>query len=154
VLYERVNRGQQHSKAHRGRFKSSSYTDVELAIPKLRAGSYFPEWLLERRRRAEQAVISVVATSDLPGVSARRVEKLTETLGITILSKSQVSELAKSLDTVVEEFRSRELDGGPYRLVQADALAMKGPRGRPHGDRARSDRHRGERRWQAGDPRL
>jgi putative transposase len=71
---------------------------IELAIPKLRQGSYFPEWLLERRRRAEQALISVVAASYLLGVSTRRVEKLAETLGITSLSKSQVSELAKSLD--------------------------------------------------------
>ncbi len=98
---------------------------IGLAIPKLRAGSYFPEWLLERRRRAEQALISVVATSYLLGVSTRRVEKLAETLGITSLSKSQVSELAKSLDAAVEEFRSRPLDAGPYRFVQADALTIK-----------------------------
>jgi putative transposase len=98
---------------------------IELAIPKLRQGSYFPEWLLERRRRAEQALISVVATSYLLGVSTRRVEKLAETLGITSLSKSQVSELAKTLDAAVEEFRSRPLDGGPYRFVQADALTIK-----------------------------
>ncbi len=55
---------------------------VELAIPKLRSGSYFPEWLLERRRRAEQALVSVVATSYLLGVSTRRVEKLVGQLGI------------------------------------------------------------------------
>lgn len=53
-----------------------------LAIPKLRSGSYFPEWLLERRRRAEQALVSVVATSYLLGVSTRRVDKLVEQLGI------------------------------------------------------------------------
>ena len=62
---------------------------IELAIPRLRAGSYFPEWLLERRRRSEQALVSVVATSYLLGVSTRRVEKLAETLGIKSLSKSQ-----------------------------------------------------------------
>jgi putative transposase len=98
---------------------------IGLAIPKLRAGSYFPEWLLERRRRAEQALISVVATSYLLGVSTRRVEKLAETLGITSLSKSQVSELAKSLDGAVEQFRSRPLDAGPYRFVQADAMTVR-----------------------------
>jgi transposase-like protein len=98
---------------------------IDLAIPKLRAGSYFPEWLLERRRRAEQALISVVATSYLLGVSTRRVEKLAETLGITSLSKSQVSELAKSLDEAVEQFRSRPLDAGPYRFVQADAMTVR-----------------------------
>jgi putative transposase len=98
---------------------------IDLAIPKLRAGSYFPEWLLERRRRSEQALISVVATSYLLGVSTRRVEKLAETLGITSLSKSQVSELAKSLDASVEQFRSRPLDAGPYRFVQADAMTVR-----------------------------
>jgi transposase-like protein len=98
---------------------------IELAIPKLRQGSYFPEWLLERRRRSEQALVSVVATSYLLGVSTRRVEKLAETLGIKSLSKSQVSELAKSLDGAVEQFRSRPLDGGPYRFVQADALTLR-----------------------------
>jgi putative transposase len=98
---------------------------IDLAIPRLRQGSYFPEWLLERRRRSEQALISVVATSYLLGVSTRRVEKLAETLGIKSLSKSQVSELAKSLDASVEQFRSRPLDAGPYRFVQADALTLR-----------------------------
>jgi transposase-like protein len=98
---------------------------IELAIPKLRQGSYFPEWLLTRRRRAEQALISVVATSYLLGVSTRRVDKLVEQLGVAHISKSQVSELAKHLDAQVEAFRSRPLDAGPYRFVQADALTMK-----------------------------
>jgi putative transposase len=61
---------------------------VEVAIPKLREGSYFPEWLMERRKRAGRALVSVVATSYLLGVSTRRMEKLVETLGITGLSKS------------------------------------------------------------------
>ena len=64
---------------------------MEVAIPKLRSGSYFPDWLLERRRRAERALTTVVATCYLLGVSTRRMEKLVETLGITRLSKSQVS---------------------------------------------------------------
>src|SRR6266536_2014715 len=59
---------------------------VELAIPKLRSGSYFPDWLLERRRRAEQALVSVVATSYLLGVSTRRVDKLVEQMGIKGIS--------------------------------------------------------------------
>jgi transposase-like protein len=98
---------------------------VELAIPRLREGSYFPDWLLERRRRAEQALVTVVATSYLLGVSTRRVEKLVETLGITRLSKSQVSEMAKSLDAQVEAFRTRPLDAGPYTFLAADALVLK-----------------------------
>src|SRR5918993_377047 len=98
---------------------------MELAVPKLREGSYFPDWLLERRKRAERALISVVATSYLLGVSTRRMEKLVEQLGITRLSKSQVSVMAKDLDAQVEAFRTRPLDAGPYTFVAADALTMK-----------------------------
>ena len=58
---------------------------LDLAIPKLRHGSYFPDWLLERRKRAERALTTVVATCYLLGVSTRRMDKLVETLGITIL---------------------------------------------------------------------
>ena len=61
-------------------------------------GSYFPDWLLERRRRAEAALTTVVATCYLLGVSTRRMEKLVESLGITRLSKSQVSVMAAELD--------------------------------------------------------
>jgi len=75
---------------------------MEVAIPKLREGSYFPDWLLERRRRAERALTTVVATCYLLGVSTRRMEKLVETLGITRLSKSQVSVMAKELDAHVD----------------------------------------------------
>jgi putative transposase len=98
---------------------------ISLAIPKLRQGSYFPGWLLERRRRAEAALVTVVATCYLLGVSTRRMEKLVETLGITRLSKSQVSEMAKDLDAQVEAFRTRPLDAGPYTFVAADALVLK-----------------------------
>jgi putative transposase len=70
---------------------------IELAIPKLRTGSYVPDWLLERPRRAEAALVSVVATSYLLGVSTRRMEKLVATLGIDRLSQSQVSEMAEDL---------------------------------------------------------
>src|SRR5947208_1219022 len=98
---------------------------LEVAIPKLRAGSYFPDWLLERRRRAERALTTVVATCYLLGVSTRRMEKLVESLGITRLSKSQVSEMAKDLDEQVEAFRHRPLDAGPYTFVAAHALVLK-----------------------------
>ena len=80
---------------------------LDVAIPKLRSGSYFPDWLLERRRRAEAALTSVVATCYLLGVSTRRMEKLAESLGITRLSRSQVSEMARDLDGQVEAFRTR-----------------------------------------------
>jgi transposase-like protein len=98
---------------------------IELAIPKLRSGSYFPDWLLHHRRRAGQALVSVVATSYLLGVSTRRVEKLVEQLGVRQLSKSQVSEMATHLDAQVEAFRNRPLDSGHYTFVWLDALAIK-----------------------------
>ena len=98
---------------------------VELAVPKLRQGTYYPEWLLERRRRAERALATVVATSYLLGVSTRRVEKLAESLGVTKLCKSQVSVMAAELDEMVASFRSRPLDAGPYAFVWIDALTQK-----------------------------
>ena len=98
---------------------------LDVAIPKLRQGSYFPDWLLQRRKRAERALTSVVATCYLLGVSTRRMEKLVDTLGITSLSKSQVSVMAKELDEQVEAFRNRPLDAGPYTFVAADALVLK-----------------------------
>jgi putative transposase len=98
---------------------------IELAIPKLRHGSYFPDWLLDARRRAEQALISVVATAYLLGVSTRRVEKLAESLGVTRLSKSQVSAMAANLDAQVEAFRNRPLDAAHYTFMWVDALTIK-----------------------------
>ncbi|MFD0531334.1 IS256 family transposase [Kitasatospora arboriphila] len=102
---------------------------IDLAIPRVRSGTYVPSWLLERRRRAEQALISVVATCYLLGVSTRRVEKLAESLGVTQLSKSQVSDMAKHLDERVAEFRHRPLDQGPYTFVRVDALTQKAREG-------------------------
>src|SRR6478752_1547338 len=98
---------------------------LDIAIPKLREGSFFPDWLLERHRRAEAALTTVVATCYLLGVSTRRMDKLVKTLGITGLSKSQVSVMAKDLDEQVAAFRTRPLDQGPYTFVAADALVMK-----------------------------
>ena len=99
---------------------------IDVAVPKLRAGTYFPEWLLERRKRAESALITVVADCYLARVSTRRMDKLVKTLGINSLSKSQVSRMAGDLDEHVESFRHRPLDAaGPFTFVAADALTMK-----------------------------
>ena len=99
---------------------------LDVAVPKLRTGSLYPEWLLERRKRAERALTSVVATCYLLGVSTRRMDKLVQTLGITGLSKSQVSVMAKELDEHVAEFRTRRLEAaGPFTFVAADALVLK-----------------------------
>ena len=85
---------------------------LDLAIPKLRTGSYFPDWLLERGKRAERALTTVVATCYLLGVSTRRMDRLVETLGITGLSKSQVSVMARNSTP-----RSRR--SGPGRWMPA-----------------------------------
>ncbi|OLT03428.1 IS256 family transposase [Kocuria sp. CNJ-770] len=99
---------------------------IDVAVPKLRAGTYFPDWLLERRKRAESALITVVADCYLAGVSTRRMDKLVKTLGINSLSKSQVSRMATDLDEHVESFRHRPLgEAGPFTFVAADALSMK-----------------------------
>ena len=118
---ERVNR----RNGYRERDWDTRVGSIELALPKLREGSYFPDWLLQPRRRAEQAFVSVIADAYLAGVSTRRVEKLVQQLGVERMSKSQVSRLAKSLDGIVEDFRTRPLDGAPYAYVTLDALVVK-----------------------------
>ena len=98
---------------------------IELAVPKLRSGpSYFPSFL-EARRRAERALCQVVAQCLRRGVSTRKVCDVAAQMGITSLSKSQVSRIAADLDEVVDAWRSRPLDAGPYPLVWIDALAVK-----------------------------
>lgn len=121
VSEDRVNR----RNGYRDRPWDTRVGTIDLAVPRLREGTYFPEWLLRYRRRAEAAMVSVVATSYLLGVSTRRMEKLVAQLGIESLSRSQVSEMAKSLDEQVAAFRTRPLDAGPYTFLAADALTMK-----------------------------
>lgn len=122
---ERVNR----RNGYRAREFDTRAGTVELAVPKLRTGSYFPEWLLERRKRAERALTSVVATCYLLGVSTRRMDKLVASLGITSLSKS-------------------DSNGGHGAFPKALSMAFRGPasarRHRPklHGH----DQHRHPRR--------
>ncbi|MFF0991629.1 IS256 family transposase [Kocuria nitroreducens] len=124
--YGRVSDARVNSRnGYRAREFDTRTGTIDVAIPKLRQGSYFPDWLLERRRRAEAALTSVVATCYLLGVSTRRMNKLVETLGITRLSKSQVSVMAADLDAQVEAFRTRPLDASPYTFVAADALVLK-----------------------------
>ena len=118
---ERTNR----RNGYRNRAWDTRVGTIELAVPKLRQGSYFPQFLLEPRRRAEQAMVAVVAQCYVEGVSTRRVEDIAEAMGITSLSKSQVSELAKSLDARVDAFRPRPVDAGPYTYVWLDALSEK-----------------------------
>ena len=98
---------------------------IALQLPKLRKGTYFPDWLLQPRRRAEQALQAVVAECYLRGVSTRRVDGIVKAMGIEGISKSEVSRLAQSLDETVEQFRNRPLDASPYRYIWIDALVHK-----------------------------
>jgi len=125
---DRVNR----RNGYRERRWDTRVGSVELSIPKLRKGSYFPEWLLEPRRRSERSLVQVVAECYVRGVSTRRVEGLVQALGLRGISKSQVSEMAKDLDELVEGFRSRSLDQGPYTclwLAAMPQLCREGGRG-------------------------
>ena len=115
-----------HRNGYRHRDLDTRVGTIDVAIPKLRQGSYFPEWLLERRKRCEAALVTVVADCYLAGVSTRRMDKLVKTLGIHALSKSQVSRMAAELDEQVADFRHRSLaEAGPFTFVAADALTMK-----------------------------
>ena len=118
---ERVNR----RNGYRERPWDTRAGTIALAVPKLREGSYFPDWLLEPRRRAERAFVQVVAECYVRGVSTRRVEGLVRHLGIERISRSRVSEMAKELDQAVEAFRTRPLDRGPYTYLWLDALTQK-----------------------------
>jgi len=118
---DRVN----HRNGYRERRWDTRVGTIDLAIPRLRKGTYFPEWLLDPRRRSERAVVQVVTECYVRGVSTRRVDGLVRHLGLAGMSKSQVSELAKDLDSVVEGFRNRPLDQGPYTFVWLDAMTQR-----------------------------
>lgn len=121
VSPERVNQ----RNGYRERRWDTRVGTIPLAIPRLRRGSYFPEWLLEPRRRAERCLVQVVTECYVRGVSTRRVDGLVQTLGLTGISKSQVSDLAKELDAAVDDFRNRKLDQGPYSYLWLDALTQR-----------------------------
>ena len=96
---------------------------IELRVPRARDGGYFPS-LLDPRRRAERALVGVVQEAYVQGVSTRRVDDLVQALGMTGISKSQVSRLCQALDEEVERFRGRPLVG-PYPYVWLDATYLK-----------------------------
>jgi transposase-like protein len=117
--YERSDERVTQRNGYRPRQWDTRVGSLELQIPKLRTGSYFPSWL-EPRRRAEQALVAVIAEAYVQGVSTRKVEALVQALGIAGLSKSEVSRLAAALDEQVEAFRTRRLDAAyPYLWVDA-----------------------------------
>ena len=118
---DRVN----HRNGYRQRRWDTRLGTIALDLPRLRKGSYFPDWLLSPRRRAERALVQVISESYVNGVSTRRVDRLAAAMGIEGISKSQVSEMAKSLDELVDDFRHRPLEQGPYRYIWVDAITQR-----------------------------
>ena len=109
---------------YRNRTWDTRVGTMELHIPKLREGSYFPS-LLEPRRRSEKALLAVIQQAYVEGVSTRRVDDLIKALGCDGISSSQVSRICEQLDEVVESFLGRPLDGGPYPYVWLDGLTQQ-----------------------------
>jgi putative transposase len=107
-----------HRNGYRPRPWQTRAGEIELAIPKLRRGSYFPSFL-EPRKRSEQALVSVVQEAYVAGVSTRKVDQVVESLGLRI-SKSEVSRICQGLDEQVDAFRNRPLEGRyPYLWLDA-----------------------------------
>src|SRR5262249_38379892 len=97
---------------------------LDLQVPRVRDGSYFPS-LLEPRRRAERALVAGVQEACVQGVSTRRVDELVQALGLQGISKSQVSVLCQQLDAEVARFRTRSLEASGYPYVWLDATFVK-----------------------------
>ena len=114
-----------HRNGYRPRTLTSTAGDLELRIPKLRAGSFFPS-LLERRRRVDQSLFAVIMEAYLHGTSTRKVDDLVKALGAdTGISKSEVSRICADLDTEVGAFRDRSLAGMAFPYVFLDATYCK-----------------------------
>src|SRR5919107_1618254 len=122
IVAERGERRPDDLATHRNGYRSRRWDtragEIELQIPKIRQGSYFPS-ILQPRKRSEQALVSVVQQAYVCGVSTRRVDQLVESLGLRI-SRSEVSRIAGLLDEQVQAFRERPLEGRyPYLFVDA-----------------------------------
>jgi len=122
--YERSEERENYRNGYRERRWETRVGEVRLRIPKLRRGSYFPEWLLEPRRLSEQALLNVIQEAYVQGISTRKVEALVQQLGLEQLDKSKVSRITKALQEEVEGFRNRPLEG-EYPYVFLDALYPK-----------------------------
>jgi transposase-like protein len=127
--YERRPERTTHRNGHRARVLSTKAGDVELQIPKLRQGSFFPS-LLEPRRRIDRALWAVVMEAYVHGVSTRKVDDLVRALGIESgISKSEVSRICAELDAHVAAFRDRRLDHTEFPYVFLDATYLKAHEG-------------------------
>jgi len=124
--HERTDTRTTQRNGHRPRLLSTAAGDVELEIPKLRAGSFFPS-LLERRRRIDRALFAVVMEAYVHGVSTRKVDDLVKALGVASgISKSEVSRFCSELDRDLKAFRDRPLDHAEFVYVFLDATYIKG----------------------------
>ena len=112
-----------HRNGYRERPWDTRVGTIELQVPRVRDGSFFPS-LLQPRRRTERALVAVVQEAYVQGVSTRRVDDLVKALGLDGISKSQVSRLCEALDAEIERFRTRKLDG-PYPYCWLDATFVK-----------------------------
>jgi transposase-like protein len=122
---ERTDERENSRNGYRHRPWDTRVGTIDLAVPKLRRGVYSPEFLLMPRRRAEQALVAVICQAYVEGVSTRRVDDLVKAMGIEGMSRSEVSRLAGELDSLVEQFRDRPLDNGPYRYLWIDGLTQR-----------------------------
>lgn len=123
--HERTDNRQTHRNGYRERPFDTRVGTIDLAVPKLRQGSYFPSFL-EPRRRPEEALVSVIQEAYVHGVSTRKVEKLVQGLGIERLSKSEVSRICEGLSGQVEAFRNRRLERNyPYLWLDATHLKVR-----------------------------
>lgn len=102
---------------------------LTLRIPKLRTGSFFPDDVIERYQRADRALVAAVAEMYATGTSTRKVRRVAEKMGVSRLSKDQVSAIASNLDADIEELCTRPLDGSPVPYVWLDATYVKCRRG-------------------------
>jgi putative transposase len=121
--YERSGERNGQRNGYRDRTWDTRVGTLELKVPRVRDGSYFPS-LLEPRKRAERALVAVVREAYVQGVSTRRVDDLVKALGLDGISRSQVSRLCEELDSEVERFRQRKLEG-TYPFVWLDATFVK-----------------------------
>jgi putative transposase len=108
-LYERSSERVAHRNGYRTRTWDTRLGTIELKIPKITRGSYFPS-LLEPRRRIEKALYAVVTEAYVKGISTRKVDDLVKALGIDGISKSEVSRICRALDKDVHSFRNRPID--------------------------------------------
>ena len=121
--YERSPERTGQRNGYRDRPWDTRVGSIALRVPRVRDGSYFPA-LLEPRTRAERALVAVIQEAYIQGVSTRRVDALVQALGMTGISKSQVSRLCQELDAVITQFRTRRLTG-PYPYLWLDATFVK-----------------------------